>query len=1044
MPGPSGPSPRKIGLTLAALMAIVFIAIIWVSMKTIPNSQSTANNLFPTDPSDIPNLEDLEQGASMFVTIVDRDDPTRIAGTLEADQFEPIGGGQRRLVNPDAWIFMRDGRRVHITADDGLVMMPDPNQAPDSGTLEGNVTINAYDAPVNPTDPLAAAMGIKAADHELPSVTARFDKPVEFERRYQRLTSSGRFVIDAPALNFIGHNLTVMLNEVKGRIELIDIRRGEQLILRPSAQASANKDSGITRTRQRQAATIRTVSQSSSAQPIQAPSTKLSAKPAPTSKQTPYHIEFQDQVMVNLIGSGTLNAETLDVWANLVDGSLSPDAIKQLNFKSQSEPVTTTASETKIEAKTETQPTPPESSKPATQSASTKPTSTSPTTSGTSNTPPKPVAKDGEVLVTWSGPLVVKPIDDPSATALASEELALSFNSQDLVRFASADQAVTGSAKQLTYGATTASLELQGSETSPVQLAAQDAGTLYSTTLQANLDDGVISIPSPGRLESKPTLDQPPAQIDWSDNAQFTLVKTPLNELTGRLQAAEFTGQVIGTRQDAVLRANALDAVFESTGPVESSLRTIAFNQGTLNSDSGSLSARDMTVGFNPDPRNTSVNPSSLTADGEVLIISPEGRITSDQLNAILTQTPDGQTEVRTALAQGNAEYLGKEQTHAKGDRLNLNNPANTIHIIGAPSVPAIAGQAGSTIQGPDIKINTRSRSIIVQGPGTFDHDIVAQGAPTGGHLNVRWNESMRFDDALGAIKCEGQVVAISTPDAFTIDTVKADRLEIDLTPAPGTDVFDSPTKNAQGTQPQRELYQARAFGRAVPGSDDIPASVESRSFDPNNPEVAVGVMYLQGSQLIANNRTQTLRVPASGMMVLMDRSADQPGGQTPQTASVMPNTSGPGLTRMTWLGSMTLDRLSGSAQVVNEVNIRHKSLTTGRVSQLGCDQLTAEFTPLTTSQTIGTPSAAPITMHRANANGRVRFTDLNRTLLSDHAIYNAQEETLFAFADDKRLVTLRDSTEPTPVSARTILWDLKSDLIQIDAPSPIRAPARP
>ena len=447
-----------------------------------------------------------------------------------------------------------------------------------------------------------------------------------------------------------------------------------------------------------------------------------------------------------------------------------------------------------------------------------------------------------------------------------------------------------------------------------------------------------------------------------------------------------------------------------------------------------------MSIGFSPNPPATSVNPSKLDAQGEVLVISPDGRITSNELSAILTQNIEGQTEVHSALAQGNAEYLGKNDTYAKGQQIDLDTPSNAIHIIGSQSNLATAGQAGSTIQGPDIKINTRSRSILVDGQGTFDHDIVAEGTPTGGHLNVRWTESMRFDDALGSIKCEGEVVAVSTPDAYTIDTLKADRLEIDLTPAPGTDILDQPTELAQENEPERELLQARAYGRAVPGSDIVPASVESRTFDPANPEVAVGVMYLQGSKLVADNRAQTLNVPSSGMMVLMDRSPDQPGGQSPESATVMPNTSGPGLTRMTWLGSMTLDRANGTAQVINEVNIRHKSLTTGRVSQLGCDQLTAEFTP----QSSSAAATAPITMQTANASGRVRFTDLNRTLLSDHALYNAQNETLFAYADDNRLVTLRDSTEPTPVSARTLLWDLKADLIEIDAPSPVRAPARP
>ena len=128
----------------------------------------------------------------------------------------------------------------------------------------------------------------------------------------------------------------------------------------------------------------------------------------------------------------------------------------------------------------------------------------------------------------------------------------------------------------------------------------------------------------------------------------------------------------------------------------------------------------------------------------------------------------------------------------------------------------------------------------------------------------------------------------------------------------------------------------------------------------------------------------------------------------------------------------MELDRAGGHALVLDEVNIRHKSLATGRVTQPGCERLDVSFSAAGQGNQ---PSA--IAMQRADATGSVRFSDLQRTLLSDHAIYDAVAETMFAFADDDRLVTLRDSTNPTPVSARTLLWDLKKDLIEIDAPSP-------
>ncbi len=1034
-----------LGLTLASIMLIVFATIIWRSMGTAAPTSPGQGNLFPENPDEIPDISDLEQGASMFVTIVDKDDPTRVAGTLKADQFEPVGGGQRRLVNPDAWIYMRDGRRVRITADEGLVMMPDPNEAPDSGTLEGNVTIQSFDASQTPADPLSAAMGINDNASQTPSLIAKFDEPVEFERRYQRLTSDGRFAINSPGLDFIGYDLTVMLNEVIGRVELIDVRRGEKLVLRPAA----NKDSAVTRAKPRTPAyRIATVAYPSNTLNQDSPPIQTPQPIQQDLKKTPYHIEIVDDVLVDVIGSGTLKAETLDVWAMLIDGALSPDAFKEIKFSSeesstQSEASTASATPTNQPAKT---PTP---ASPTTRTAAT------PTQASTSTPTHTPIANpsaaqpvDGEVVITWAGPLVVRPVEDPSVTALSNDELAIQFTSSSRVVFESSAQGIHGSTDKLTYAATQGLLELTGSSDNPLEINADQAGTLRSASLNADLETGIISIDSPGQLESIQATDKPRAKIDWATSAEFRLVKTDTDELTGRLKSAYFEGQVLAARADAVLRTETLLAQLDDQGPVESALRSIAMNQGSMHSDSGSLTADAMTIGFVPVLHSSigssgggGITPSTLNAQGAVLGSSIDGRVEADTLTAIMVREFDGQTRVRRASATGNTEFLGRDETHASGQRVDLDTDNDSIHIVGQIGDLASAGQGGSLIHGQDIWINTRARSIHVNGPGTFDHDIATQGdqvIATGGHLRVNWEESMRFDDALGSIECSGEVVAVSTPDAYTIDTLKADRLEIDLTPAPGNDQITDPNAELAET-PERELYEARAYGRAVPGGDPVLANVESRTYDPQSPERAIGIMYLEGPQLLANNRTQTIRVPSAGMMVLMDRSKDDAANENKDSATVMPSTNGPGLTRLTWLGSMQLDRASGNALVLDSVNIRHKSLATGNISQIECDRLDAAF-----ASTDSSSQAAAITMQSADASGNVRFTDLQRTLLADHALYDALNETLFAFADGNRLVTLRDSTEPAPVSAKTLLWDLKKDLIEIDAPSPVRAPVRP
>jgi hypothetical protein len=1028
-----------IGLTLASVMLVVFSLIIWWSMGTMQNQQTGSGNAFPTDPGEIPDITELEQGARMFVTIVDRDDPTRIAGTLEADQFQPIGGGQRRLLNPDAWINMRDGRRVHITADRGVVMMPDPNEAPDSGTLEGDVTIRSYAAADELVDPLNEAMGMNA--DQVPTLIAKFDEPVEFERRYQRLTSQGRFTVESPEIEFIGHTLTVMLNEVQGRIELLDVRKGERLVLRPDAK----KDTKTTFAPHRASAyTITTVAYPSIAIDTPAQTIPAQAESADESavvkepKKTPYHIEFQDSVLVNMVGTGTLSSENLDIWAMLIDGALSPDAIKQIQFAKLDEPVAEVEQPPAAQGNPSQQATtaPPISSEPV--------TAPKPTPAPAKAAPVQTAAMEGEVVITWDGPLVMRPIEDPMSTALATEEVAIEFTSSSRVEFEAPIQGMHGSADAIRYGATNGIVELLGTTDSRIKIVANDTGMLESEVFHAQLGTGVITIDSPGMLESTPVTNEPPARIHWGTGAEFALVQTADGELSSRLRSARFEGAVLGTRADAVLQTQSLVASLDEEGPMESSLRSIKLTQGSMRSDSGSLTSDEMTIGFVPMNNGTGVTPSTLDADGSVLGVSVDGRVETDQLDAILVREPDGQTRVRRATAIGSTEFLGENQTQASGQRVELNTDSDTIHIIGSRGDNGSAGQGGSIIQGEDIWINTRSRSIQVNGPGTFDHDIVTDGVATGGHLNVKWTESMRFDDAIGSIECAGDVVALSTPDAYTTDTLKADRLEIDLTPTSETDQVRSPDAVAQDDSVTRELLTARAYGRAVPGSESIPASVESRTYDPQQPERAIGVMYLEGPSIIADNQRQVLRVPSAGMMVLMDRSnEDGVDASVDDSSSVMPSTSGPGLTRMTWLGSMELDRIGGHALVLNEVNIRHKSLATGRISQLGCDRIDATFsTP--SNDMVGVGEVGAISMQRADASGRVRFSDLQRTLLSDYAVYDAAAGTLFAYADGDRLVTLRDTMEPTPVSARTLLWDLNKDLVEIDAPSPVRLPARP
>ena len=1031
MPSPPGLSPRALGLIVAAALAAVFAGVIWYAIGSAPAPSGGGGDAFG-DEDEIPTLEELEEGASMLVTIADRDDPSRVAGTLEADQFEPIGGGKRRLERPEAWIYARSGRAVRVTARTGVLLMPDPNEAPESGTLEGDVTIRVYES--------TGAPGVPAAPDADPALVARFDEPVSFERRYLRLRSKGPFTITSERADFEGADLTVMLNDLKNRVELIEVVRGDRLVLREAAddpvahrapvprgarivpaawQAGTGPGDATRAPRHRPRRILHpTTDRSRRRRTTPSCARRFASSSSGRGRSNP----TRSTSGPTRWGAGCPRGRS-GMCASRRGRTTSPRAIRRCARIGDG-------------GGADGDPDP----DPGDRRPAPAPQVEGPQVEGPQNESPEVEGPDeragdagGEVVITWDGPLVVRPMDEDPDGTLAQDELVLEVARESGVAFATGAQGVRGSAPRLRYHATRAVLGMHsaGESGAGVELVADGAGTLNARDLVADLSRGSIEIGSRGSMRTRET---PRAEISWARGASFGIVLGDDGALTDRLERASFDGSVLGTRADARVESDTLDARFSETALARGSLRSVELTHGSIESDDGSLTGDSVRLGLAPDPSGEGVTPTTLRARGAVLARSSEGRVETEALDAVLERDGSGSIGVRRATASGPTRYLGADDTTATGRTLTVDPRSDTIVIAGED---ASAGQGGSTIFGSEIRINTRRRSVRVDGAGRFEHDIVTEGRPTGGHLRVAWEKSMRFDDAIGVITCEGAVEAISTPDALTRDTLSAARVEIELSPRPASSpVRVGPMPEDDGL-PDRALLMARAFGRAADGGGAEPASVESRSYDPESPERASSVLYLEGPRIVADNERQILRVPDAGTLLVMDRTQraeapDDPGG-------VGVGSTGPGLTRMTWDGSLELDRASGDARIRRGVTVRHKSLETARVSDLACDELDARFTPIGATRAGGGVELVELT-----ARGSVRFMDADRTLLADRAVYDAVDETLFASALGDNLVTLRDASEPAPVSAETLLWDLVEDEIEIDAPSPVRAPAGP
>ena len=1056
MAPPSGISFRTIGLLIAGAMALVFIAIIGVSMMLTAGPNPTAPDPFPMNPDEIIDIEDTQSGGAMLVTIVDQNDPTRIASTLRADRFEPIGDGRRRLDQPESWIYLEDGRAIRIDADFATMLMPDPNQAPESGTLEGNIVIRAYDS--------TPAPGTPAPDDQPPTLIARFDEPVEFERRYLRMRSAGRFEIESAQVDFSGSDLTVILNDLRNRIERIDVEQGERMVIHTDAVRQRERTDGAEPTPNDQTDSSQIASDqtgSDQASPAQTAAPQDDAAPtATTAQNTPaaadqpppdiqrYIVTLDRAVEATLAGSGRVNADTLRLWAAFTDGQLPDDAIRRIAFaQPQSVPESEPQSEPQSgpESGTDLGSAPGPGSDPDADNPATSVQAAEPTATATDASAPNP-STDNELVIVWSGPMRVRPIDDEIPAQLVEDHLALQLDSDEGSGITLADpgRGFSGQGKQLTYFATRAVAEMFGEETEAgvLRMRAEAGGELYATRLRADLISGRVTMTQRGSITTAPNDPEQAASVRWTQNARIDFAINDRGELTQRLAGARFQGAAMAEQQGNSIGARVLDATLDPTRPPVEALTNLRLTEGVIASAERSmLSGKDLSIDFaSSGTPGEPPYPVRVSSVGSALGRTPDSMLRAQEMRAQLFRDASGQTKLRSAQAIGGVQYRDSKRTTAEAERLDADAVDEIITLSGTGSRVT---QAGSSIAGEHITLQAQRRAVIVRGPGTFDHDIALaddEDAMPGqlGHINARWSESMRFEDTLGTIECVGDVRVISTPDALTRDTLIADRMSINLTPLPTSD------RVVGGENPQRAFISARASGRARPGESPEPASVESRTYAPDDPELATGVLYLEGAQILADNQQQTLRVPGSGTLLILDREEDQQPDQQEDRQGDRTDRSldGSGLTRFTWRDNMLLQRAQGLGTFSGSVRVDHRSLRSRNIATLTTDTLVARF------DAAPTPGDAPpdprladsgITLRSATATGNVRFLFQGRELLCDEGVYDALADSLFARSLDNNRVTLYDSSQPAPVSARTMRWDLGRDRVEINAPSPVR-----
>ncbi|MEL6328660.1 MAG: hypothetical protein AAFR38_03280 [Planctomycetota bacterium] len=983
------PPPRKkntavIAGTIASLAVVA--AVVWVAVSNSPGPSGAAAIEDPF--ADSPFNEDQfnEGGTDMLIELSDPDDPERLTGEIRAASFEPIDPVNRRVVEPEAWIFLDDGRIAHIEADRGRLAIPQGQTQPRSGTLAGNVVIRLFDGSAGRPDP----------ETDPPLLRATSDQPVSFDLDLARLSTDGRVVVRTNELEFIGTGLWAVLNERERRLEQLEIAQGEKLTYFPPAE------SAVTRTQA--AHTTARVAQpglpTDFTNTIDGSLTKdESYIPPPDPFQLDHYLAiFEDSVVADQDGRRVL-ADRLDVWVRLIDNKLpSFGGGDDAEITAAPSPITLAA----ISSAALLQPT-------------------------ARITPPRSTTAEPPVTLTWTGPLRVVRLDrEPEQLDL--DDVALKFTAQDtgIVRFEDPGASTRGQANEIEYAAQRERIVLSG-QSYTVRLEGDDAGRLANTNrIEVGLADGSVRVIGPGGIYDKNDIPGDPQArryVEWQDQADFRF-RTDDGRITEIVETASFFGGVAGKSGEGSLDGNSLDVWFDD-GPDGAKQRRLARLESTQtragDGEGAELTSASLTIDFNTRARRSDPEPTRLAASGDVRATQADGSyIHADRLTSGLGRTDNGSITPTRAIATGNVRFADSSGTTGAADRLEADVPASNAVLYGTPDQPAEATRAGATIRAGRLLADGERGALDVLGPGVFLADLAPTEDAPAGVVHAAWSTAMSYREATGNLVCFGDVEAVSQRDGFERDTLVASQLFAR---------FES-TGETEDDSPAGNLVDARLLG--APGQR---ATSEIRRFKtgPDGRPTLAELFYLESPRIDFDRAGDRLYTPRDGRLLLVDRRAVE--GSSPG--------SGPGTTAFEWAGSMTLDRAAETATFIDDVLVEHLDMRTDEITVAEADRLEATFDldddPDGSAES---PGAAPPTgaLRALHAQGRVLLTQPERELLADDVRFDADSGVATATSAEGSYLIFYSGLDGQTYRAQSLRWNTVTDRVDILRPAPASA----
>ena len=1008
---------RTRGLMIAIGVAMISAAGLWWIARS--PSKPRVDLVKPEDVGRAPTAENELNGSDITLQLVDRNDPGRLAAELKLPSIQPLEAKRYSVQAPSGWLYPRDGRVVFIRADKADLFLPNRQQLPERGDFRGNVIVRLFEGPAGrKIDP----------DKEAPLLEARSEH-MAFDGAIGELQIPERLLVSGSGIAYAGKNIRALFNDPEQKLELLTAESSEYLRYDPK---QARRAPSLWQTGSREA------SQRSSsehpnlaASPIEtsrAQSGTPSRVPDKTGRQREslYRVTAERGVRAKQ-GPREITSDVLEVFARLIDNEvpkkLSPGS------KSASRPGHSSAMIRRV--------------------ALQQPEGT-PLLPREEIAPASRASNDDPVEVLWQGPLEIRPLQ-AADELLQSNDLAVRFaGTKERVTIADSVARVSGYGDSVTYLDTVREARIASKQPGGVLLRAEKSGRVIASDARMNLATGLADFRGAGRFEN---LDSDNAalsahrSITWADSAKL-LFGLDANGDPKSLRHASFAGGVVARGGEAQAGADAVEAEFDPAIVDRPVLRHVNLSGDASAGDAqgGTLHAKSVNIRFlAPGSIDKEPAPNMLLARGDVVASSKGSTLRAQELDAQLGTDAEGKAAAIFVNAREQVQIEGKDGLRAGCDELAADIALQNAVLAGEIVVIA---KGESRVRGRRMRLEGETSRLEVIGEGGFHHEGISKSGVRQ-VASAKWSDGMTYEDSTGLLEANGGAVAEAMPDDRTRDTLQADRVRVRLTPggerrATLEDLGGNQPRDTNAPQARRDILSVVAIGKG----DSTPAKIESRRYESPLADEGEGPMpklerllYLESREVHADNSAGTLATPGSGRILVVDRRSENAEKPATPTPPIDVGATGKGQTLFSWRDSMSMNRPTQTMRMNGEVRLTNERPVDRLITQLDCEHLTATLLEEARPTGADALTEGRGQLSRAIADGNARLKSGTKELIGQIIDYDALAGTAMAGSDNGTMVTLIDQQSASPISAKSILWDIAKGRVEVRAVSTVIAP---